>query len=127
MEEMGETLGNFQYIEDLEEALINYYFNEDMTDEFLDAIMAGFGEIGLTEQELERLIYHFISVAENDDTIFERLLALDEQIMQLPEFKSADELTEAQMNELVSVFNEILNISRLRRNIILSREIPSSG
>ena len=113
LEEMGETLGNFQYIEDLEEALINYYFNEDIMAELLDAIMVGFGEIGLTEQELERLIYHFISVAENDETIFERLLALDERIMQLPEFESADELTEAQMNELVSVFNEFLNIVQI--------------
>ena len=113
LEEIGESLENFEYIEDLEEVLIDYYFNEDMMDEFYDAIMAGFEEIGLTKQELERLLVHFMSVAEEDDTILDRLMALDERMMQLPDFDSADDMTEAQMNELVSIFNELLNITQI--------------
>ncbi|WP_455675245.1 processed acidic surface protein [Pradoshia sp.] len=106
--EMGESLENFQYIEDLGGVIFDYYYNEDTMDEFLDAIMVGFEEIGITEQELQKLLEHFVRVAEEDDTIFERLIALDERMMQLPDFESADDMTEAQMKELVSVFNEIL-------------------
>ena len=113
LEEMGESFENFEYMEDLEGLLIDYYFNEEIMDEFFDAILAGFEEIGITEQELERLLEHFMRVAEEDDTILDRLMALDEQIMQLPDFDSADDLTEAQMNEMVSIFNEMLNIAQI--------------
>ena len=119
LEEMGESFENFQYIEDLEEVLINYYFNEDMMEEFYDVIMIGFEEIGITERELDRLMEHFMRVADEDDTIFDRLLALDERINQLPDFESANDLTKAQMNELVSIFNEMLNIAQLNAKYYL--------
>ena len=119
LEEMGERLENFEYIEDLDEVLFNYYYNDETLDDMLDVIMGGFEEIGLTEEELERLFEHFVSVVEEDETVLDRLLALDERIMQLPDFESSDELTEAQMNELVSIFNEILNIVQIEAKYYL--------
>ena len=118
--EMGESLANFTYIEDLDLFLMDYYFDdEEFMEDLLSEIAGDFAEIGLTEEELERLFEHFMRIAEEDETILDRLFALEDRVNQLPDFESSDDLTEAQMNEIVSVFNEILNIFQLNAKYYL--------
>ncbi len=117
---MGESLANFTYIEDLDLFLMDYFYDdEEFMEDLLSEIAGDFAEIGLTEEELERLFEHFMRIAEADETIVDRLFALEDRVNQLPDFESSDDLTEAQMNEIVSVFNEILNIFQLNAKYYL--------
>ncbi|KMY43031.1 hypothetical protein AC622_01115 [Bacillus sp. FJAT-27916] len=120
LDEMGESLVNFTYIEDLDLFLMDYFYDdEEFMEDLLSEIAGDFAEIGLTEEELERLFEHFMRIAEEDETILDRLFALEDRVNQLPDFESSDDLTEAQMNEIVSVFNEILNIFQLNAKYYL--------
>ena len=105
LDEMGESLANFTYIEDLDLFLMDYFYDdEEFMEDLLSEIAGDFAEIGLTEE---------------DETILDRLFALEDRVNQLPDFESSDDLTEAQMNEIVSVFNEILNIFQLNAKYYL--------
>src|SRR5690606_5258683 len=93
----SDSIKNYEFIEDLEESLI-YYQELDEYDLELDGL---FTELGLTEEELERLIAHMETLDYQNPAFEEKLTQLSDRMMAIGEFETADELTAEQIAELM--------------------------
>ena len=118
LEENGDDINDFVYIEDLIE--IVWVPNEEefpgieeeMIDELLPIILE---QIDLTEQELNQLGEHFMSIEDylsNPETL-ERLNKLGERFMALENVNPSSELTEEQFAVIESIYIELLSIFKL--------------
>lgn len=112
LEENGLSLDDFIFIEDLEAEI--YYLAIGSIDE--EAIIEALSEFGLTSDEIDRLGSHLQKVLENADeeAFLNRLLDLSERMMAFPDFDSASDLTPAQIAELLSIWDEFLNLFQLK-------------
>ena len=109
--ENGDSLDNYQYIEDLEAAIMQYTS--------YDFIQGSMEEIGLTEAEVEKVAKHILSIDLEDPAIEQRLEALLNRMEQIPEFESASELTQAQLAEIASIYTELLDIFQMKAQYYL--------
>ncbi|MED1601677.1 processed acidic surface protein [Alkalihalophilus marmarensis] len=109
LNEFVDSIDNYEYIEDLDWAVYSYLYGDSLFGD-LEGI---FAEIGLTEEELERLFDHFMSLDLEDEAFLNKLENLNNRLMAFPEFESASELTAEQIAELLSIFNEMLDLFEL--------------
>ncbi len=114
LEEYGETLEDYVFINDLEYA-IDFYINfEDVSwEEILAELEALFAEFDLSNEDLEALFDHF-SILDLDNPAFEeRLLNLEERALVLPDFESATELTAEEIAEILAIYSEMMDLFEL--------------
>ncbi|MBM7703895.1 processed acidic surface protein [Metabacillus iocasae] len=117
--ENGESLEDYIYVDDLD-LTVWFYTEGDMTeideDMLLELSEMFQDEFGLTEEELQRLEAHFMSIEEElmKPETLQRLEELANRMMSFEEFDVATELTSEQIAELMSVFNEMLSIFHLK-------------
>jgi processed acidic surface protein len=117
LDENGETLDNYIFIEDLYFDVS--FFLEPEVDSGFDEM---FSELDLTEQELEALFEHFITLEEKltQPEIEKRLMELADRMMAFEDFESVDELTEEQIAEFLAISQEMLNIFELQPKFALT-------
>lgn len=110
LQQFDESIDYYDYIEDLDYT-VDYYINggADLEAE-MDEL---FQSLQLTDEEMERLFEHFMTVYENNPDFEDQLLALSDRMMAFAEFESADELTAEQIAELLDISNDILDIFQL--------------
>lgn len=106
----SDSIKNYEFIEDLEESLI-YYQELDEYDLELDGL---FTELGLTEEELERLIAHMETLDYQNPAFEEKLTQLSDRMMAIGEFETADELTAEQIAELMDIYNDMIELFELK-------------
>ena len=109
-----DSLDNYKYIEDLDAAVYHYLYSEDLPE--------GLPEIGLTDEEMERLLKHILSIDLEDPALEQRMLAIEERLKSLPDFDSASDLTQAQIKEIASIFTEVLDILQLKASYYLVKD-----
>ncbi|WP_175638759.1 processed acidic surface protein [Metabacillus schmidteae] len=111
--EFGETLEDYYFIEDLDVAL-NFYLDHEgemaEIEEFLSLI-------GLTEEEVDALFTHFMELDEKKmEQQMENIMSrLDPYLM----MDDMAELSEAQQDELISIFQEIMEALNLKAQFTL--------
>ncbi|MCD7035862.1 processed acidic surface protein [Metabacillus sp. GX 13764] len=117
--EHDDSLKNYQYIEDLEQA-VAYYFqpSADVQKEMEDVL----SQLGVTEREIQKLSDYMGSVIENDPTIPERLQALAEKMMKFEDFESIDQLSAKDLAELLSIYSEGMDIFQLHPKFYLVKD-----
>lgn len=100
--DFGETLEDYKFIEDLEIAVGFYQDNDNMMLELENFL----SDIGITEEEADRLFTHFESLDELSlEAEMEEIGARLESIMMMdPEA----EITEEQKAEILAIWNEIM-------------------
>ncbi|MEM5011262.1 processed acidic surface protein [Niallia taxi] len=110
LQQFDESIDYYDYIEDLDYT-VDYYINggADLEAE-MDEL---FQSLQLTDEEMERLFEHFMTVYENNPDFEDQLLALSDRMMAFAEFESADELTAEQIAELLDISNDMLDILQL--------------
>jgi len=110
LQQFDESIEYYDYIEDLDYT-VDYYINggADLEAE-MDEL---FQSLQLTDEEMERLFEHFMTVYENNPDFEDQLLALSDRMMAFAEFESADELTAEQIAELLDISNDMLDILQL--------------
>jgi processed acidic surface protein len=101
----GDSLDNYEYIEDLDFAVSMYLSGNGITDLF--------AKLGITDNEVETLLNHFMTIDLEDPAIEEKLLDLQNRLMPFADFDSADDLTDAQVTELGSIMEELLGMLQL--------------
>ena len=111
LNENGDSVNNYEFIEDLEYAVDNYIYETQLGIEF--DIEGMFTELGLTLEELERLEAHLETLDFEDPAFQERAIALADRMMMIEEFESADELTAAQISELIAIYTDALHLLNL--------------
>jgi processed acidic surface protein len=111
--EFGESLEDYHFIEDLDVA-VDFYTNHDQemleSEQFL-------AQIGLLEEEVDRLFTHFMSI---DELVLEQemesIMAGLEPFM---EIEDPSLLTEDQQNQLLTIWGEMLNAFHVKANFFL--------
>ncbi|MET1178224.1 processed acidic surface protein [Peribacillus simplex] len=116
LEENGENINDYIYIDDLEETVWNLT-GGGIDGEVAEDLLPIFEEeLGLTEEELQRLEDHLMSLEEhlsNPETV-KQLEKLGNRMMAFEEFDVATELTAEQIAEMASIYEELLSIFKLK-------------
>ncbi|WP_368503102.1 processed acidic surface protein [Alkalihalophilus sp. As8PL] len=110
LNEFGDSIEDYEYIEDLDWIIYWYMYGHEEFSLDFDGL---FSEIGLTSEELERLINHFMSLDLENPAFLDRLVALNDRLMAIPDFESASELSAEEIAELLSIFDEMLDLFQL--------------
>lgn len=119
LEDNGESIDNYIFVDDLYFD-VSFFLDEEMPE--IPEINDMFNEMDLTEEELNALFDHFVSLEEKltNPKTEERLMELADRMMAFEDFESVDELTDAQIAEFLSISQEVLNILELQPKFYLS-------
>lgn len=117
--EYDDDISYYDYAEDL------YYFTEyylsapeeyyDEDEDFFDL----FGMIGLTDEELDRLFEHFLTLDVENEAFWLKLEELAERMLAFEYFDAAAEVTPEMIAELLSIFDELLDLLEMETSIYL--------
>ncbi|KHE67652.1 processed acidic surface protein [Halobacillus sp. BBL2006] len=108
LEQNGDSIENYEYVEDLDWALWDYLYSEDEVDyEEIDGL---FADIGLTDEELDRLYNHLMNLDLEDPATLAKLDELSNRMMAFADFDVATELTADQIAELMDVFTQLTQV-----------------
>jgi processed acidic surface protein len=115
LEDNGVSIDNFIYVEDLDMEVAFYIAGDPLEDIFT--------ELDLTEEELEALFVHLDSMSEKleDPAILQRLEELGAQMENFADFDSIEELTDAQITQIISIYDELLDIFELDAKFYLKK------
>lgn len=110
LQQFDESIDHYEFIEDLDSA-VDYYMNggADLEAEIDELFLS----MDLTEEEMDRLLEHFITIYEENPDFEDQLYTLSERMMAFGEFDSADDLTAEQIAELLDISNDMLDILQL--------------
>ncbi|WP_349407676.1 processed acidic surface protein [Pseudalkalibacillus sp. SCS-8] len=108
LEENGDSIEQYEYIEDLEEALFEYMYGDEIPtmDDF-------FTELGITEEELDALMNHLMTIDIDDPAIEEKMDALTERLLAIGDFENPEDLTKDQVAEMAAIMSEMLALFQL--------------
>ncbi|MEC1374111.1 processed acidic surface protein [Heyndrickxia oleronia] len=101
----GDSIDQYKYIEDLDNAILAY---TDDSEIFSDI----FKEIGITDDEVENLLNHFMSI-DMDEKMEQKLEAISERMMAIGDFESETDLSDDQIQEIIQAYQEILALFKL--------------
>jgi processed acidic surface protein len=104
--EYGESLDNIKFADDLEFYLFDYFYSESWYYYYLDF----FATIGITEEELLRLLDHLEEVSHNNPNLVDELDALTWRILELDDFESVSDMTAEITAELLSIWKEFTRL-----------------
>lgn len=123
--EFGESLADYFFYEDLEYALFFYLDFEEIIWEDDDLLFGIFDEIGLTEEEFERLIDHLLALDYENPEFELRLMYLIDILETFEEFEDLDsaiDLSAEQIAELVAIFSELLYLFELEAKFFFIKD-----
>jgi processed acidic surface protein len=118
LNENDDSIENYEYIEDLELAVDFYVNGDDNSDELFDL----FTEIGLTDEEFEKLFTHLETLDFDDPALIDQMIELSERMMAFENFETAEELSIQQTAELFDILNDMLNLFELKTNYYLVKD-----
>ncbi|MDH5164026.1 processed acidic surface protein [Heyndrickxia oleronia] len=101
----GDSIDQYKYIEDLDNAILAY---TDDSEIFSDI----FKEIGITDDEVENLLNHFMSI-DMDEKMEQKLEAISERMLAIGDFDSETDLSDDQIQEIIQAYQEILALFKL--------------
>jgi processed acidic surface protein len=120
LEENDDSLENYEYIEDLD-IMVSIYFGGDELpgEDEMNQILA---DIDLTDEELEALFAHFMTLDFENPDLLDKMMDLESRLMAFGEFDSAGDLTEAEIAELISIMQEMMNLFQLDAEFYLVKD-----
>lgn len=120
LEENDDSLENYEYIEDLDIMVSIYLGADELPGE--DEMTQILEDIDLTDEELEALFAHFMTLDFEDPELLDKMMDLESRLMAFGEFDSADDLTEAEIAELISIMQEMMNLFQLDAEFYLVKD-----
>ncbi|EWG09077.1 processed acidic surface protein [Cytobacillus firmus] len=111
LKENDDSLENYEYIEDLDIMVSIYLGADELPGE--DEMTQILGDIDLTDEELEALFAHFMTLDFENPELLDKMMNLESRLMAFGEFDSADDLTETEIAELISIMQEMMNLFQL--------------
>ncbi|WP_226619238.1 processed acidic surface protein [Cytobacillus firmus] len=120
LEENDDSLENYEYIEDLDIMVSIYLGSDEMPGD--DEMTQILGDIDLTDEELEALFAHFMTLDFEDPELLDKMMDLESRLMAFGEFDSADDLTEAEIAELISIMQKMMDLFQLDAEFYLVKD-----
>ncbi|AZB44118.1 processed acidic surface protein [Bacillus sp. FJAT-42376] len=118
MKEHNLSLEDYQSIEELDEDIYNSMELPDMEGQFEDI----FNGLGLTQEEFERLAAHFEKVYQNNPYLESQLMQLGDRMMAISDFESVDELSEKDIQEMISIYGDMMDLLELQAKYYLVKD-----
>ena len=120
LEENDDSLENYEYIEDLDIMVSIYLGGDELPGE--DEMNQILADIDLTDEELEALFAHFMTLDFENPDMLDKMMDLESRLMAFGEFDSAGDLTEAEIAELISIMQEMMNLFQLDAEFYLVKD-----
>lgn len=120
IEEGQDVLDSHMYIifnEDLY-FYVEWYLDEENYIDLNDLDI--FTEVGLTEEELDRLFEHFMTLNFEDEAFLDQLDALLQRLDAVPYFESADDLDAEEIAILLDIFDDMMNLFEVETKYYLT-------
>ncbi|WP_077624735.1 processed acidic surface protein [Sediminibacillus massiliensis] len=118
LQEYGDSIENYEYIEDLEWAVDYYLYEED----YFSELFLLFEEFGLTEKEVERLAAHLETLDYEDPAFSDKLLELSDRMLAFEDFETADELSAEEIAELLDIYQDFLDLFQMEAKFYLVKD-----
>lgn len=118
LQDYDDSLSNYEYIEELESSLLYY---SEMDKYGLDTEIL-FTELGLTEEEAEKLIAHLETLDYEDPDFESKLEQLSDRMVAVEQFESADELTAEQIAEILDIYSDMTGLFEVRTDFYFSKD-----
>lgn len=120
LEENDDSLENYEYIEDLDIMVSIYLGGDELPGE--DEMNQILADIDLTDEELEALFAHFMTLDFENPDLLDKMMDLESRLMAFGEFDSAGDLTEAEIAELISIMQEMMDLFQLDAEFYLVKD-----
>lgn len=120
LETNGEAIENYIYVDDLYFAIIDFESEDDELpdpDEIAQEMDGAMKEIDLTDEEIENLMNHFLSIESelNSPEVGERLMSIAERMMII----DPENPTEEQITEVGNAFEELMSIFKMKASFYI--------
>lgn len=112
----GESIHDYLFIKDLE-TTVDFYLNHA---EVIVEAERMLSEIGLTEDEIDGLFLHFLSL--NDMNFEENMKSLSSNLEQYFSYNSSEELSSDQQKELLVMYDKMIEIFELQPRYYLLKD-----
>lgn len=112
----GESIHDYLFIKDLE-TTVDFYLNHA---EVIVEAERMLSEIGLTEEEIDGLFLHFLSL--NDMNFEENMKSLSSNLEQYFSYNSSEELSADQQKELLVMYDKMIEIFELQPRYYLLKD-----
>ncbi|WP_409298644.1 processed acidic surface protein [Peribacillus sp. SCS-26] len=125
LKENGKKIDDYIFIDQLEEDVWSFTEGGDSDDNAAEDMMPIFeDELGLTQAELTKIENHLNSIESKlaDPAILERMEALGDRMAGFDDFETIDELTAADIAEVISIYDEFLAIFDLKAAYFLVKD-----
>jgi len=123
LDEGESILDVYTFFDDLDWDLSVYvYGNDDDYDEYDDLDYTLFNEIGLTDEELDRLYDHFLTIEFDNDNFWYKLDDIASRLIAIEEFETMGEITAEQIAELLNIYTELIDLLELDVKYFLLNE-----
>jgi len=109
----GESVNDYKFVEDLAFA-IEFYQSHDVELKKLEKLLAS---VGLTENEVDRLFTHVISLDQMN--IEQKMKQYEQQLAKYDHVLDTTKLTSAEQRELISIFEGVLSTLQLEQKYYL--------
>lgn len=125
LKENGESLDDYVFISDLDDAVSFYGDSEDgpeMDEAFFKEILASMkDEIGLTDGELQNISEHFAALDEKLSTpeATAKFEDFGTRMEEFAQFESLDQLSPQQVKEFLSIYDEMFSMLELKADFHL--------
>lgn len=116
--DQGLKVEDFETVEELEEA----YFEAVVGDDLMEGMDEALAEFGITETEVENLFNHLDGLNLTDPVYEDQFMAILDRTEKIGEFDSADDLTDAQLQELADIMRDTLGILQLDAKFYLIKD-----
>ncbi|MDE5413503.1 processed acidic surface protein [Alkalihalobacterium chitinilyticum] len=100
--EQGDSPQDYYFLEDLD-AAIDFYLTYSHE---LDAVTGFFEQLGITDDELDRLFLHLSKL--DEETVEAHMTTIEARLLAIGDFSNVTELTEQQKQEIASIFTDML-------------------
>ena len=117
MESGQNILDVFMFEYELDDALYTVTYEED---DFQIGNM--FQELGVDDQEWERLVNHLRKVRDNNPNLENDLMALGERLEAVADFESVSELSAQDIAEMLSILNDLQKTLEVKTKYYLVKD-----
>jgi processed acidic surface protein len=107
LQKNGDSLDNYEYIEDLDMA-VDYYLN------YAELVNEELAKYGITTEEIDNLINYLSTLNYEDPAFEEKMMELAERMESFGDFESAEDLTPEQIAEMADIMNDLLDLFQLK-------------
>jgi processed acidic surface protein len=116
-----DSIENYEYIEDLEFAVLGYIYLEAK-----DNLINVLDKFGLSLAEANNLANHALKLFEdpnvNPEDFFTNLEGISNSLMSFRDFDSVDDLSAANIAEMLGIWNDLLNLFDLKTEFNLTKD-----